>query len=139
MSFIKNKFMKIFSTFLAACGVSTYFVACYGMPSIPKVAERRDFAFDVKIFGDIDNDGILEPIPNILLSSHYGYNAELFVKTDKEGLATFYSFDGDVITISDEDGEENGSFENQLYHVNKNEILKNEFPIRIEMTQKSKE
>ncbi len=31
MNRIKNKFLRVFATVLAACGITTTFTACYGM------------------------------------------------------------------------------------------------------------
>lgn len=52
MGKIKNKFFKIFATILAACGVSSCFVACYGMPP-----GTNNHGVTFKVLGDVNNDG----------------------------------------------------------------------------------
>ncbi len=53
MGKIKNKFFKIFATILAACGISSCFIACcYGMPP-----GTNNHGVTFKVLGDVNNDG----------------------------------------------------------------------------------
>lgn len=115
MNRIKNKFLRIFATVfatvLAACGITTTFTACYGMPP-------RDYTGTV--IGDLNGDGIAEKteiIPGIRVTADYEsvlyHNSSAY--TDKSGQFTLESNDPcPLLSFFDEDGEENGSWENQI-------------------------
>lgn len=99
MNPLKKKIFKISATFLAACGITTTFTACYGMP-------LNFNPLSGTVYGDNGNGG-KKPIKGIKV-----YDKDwdrLYELTDSNGRFEF--FDGsDIRTLvfEDIDDEENG-------------------------------
>lgn len=113
MKFIKNQFLKIVSAFLASCGITCSFVACYGMP--PRDWDDSGFPVPqtVKVVGDIDGDGTKEGVSGIAIDIK-DKNLGRRYFTDKYGYADIKFLSNRDILVSDVDGEENGSFESAI-------------------------
>lgn len=115
MKDLKKKLLRPVTGLLATFGISTCFVACYGMPVNTEFNEA-DFTFHV--VGDIDGNGTKEPVRGISISNAYGDESAV---TDENGRATVSAsyYGSDVkFAIDDVDGSENGSFKNQTYDFN---------------------
>lgn len=101
MNPLKKKIFKISATFLAACGITTTFTACYGMP-----LNFNPLSGTVKG----DNGDEINPIKGIkVYDKDYPRRYEL---TDSDGRFEF--FDGsDIRTLvfEDIDVEDNGSWQ----------------------------
>lgn len=101
MNPLKKKIFKISATFLAACGITTTFTACYGMP-----LNFNPLSGTVKG----DNGDEINPIKGIkVYDKDYPRRYEL---TDSDGRFEF--FDGsDIRTLvfEDVDDEDNGSWQ----------------------------
>lgn len=104
MNPLKKKIFKISATVLAACGITTTFTACYGMP-------LNFNPLSGTVYG---NDGSgKKPIKGIKVYDKDWYDIDGFNETtDSEGRFEF--FDGSSIrtlVFEDVDGEDNGSWQ----------------------------
>ncbi len=81
----KIRIFKAFATVLAACGISTYFTACYGMPV------NYDNFVSFRVGEDLNGDGMIsegEYVEGIVISPE-DISGEKGI-TDKAGLAELY-------------------------------------------------
>lgn len=111
MKVLKDKIFRTVATFLAACGVSTYFTACYGMPV--NFDTSTDFKFHV--VGDANGDGAKKNLGGIEISSSDAMEKSHTRADGNALLSTQYSGPNISFEIKDVDGPENGSFKTKTY------------------------
>lgn len=108
---------KLVAVVMGFLGIGTL-VSCYGMP-----IDYNNFEVSGTVYGDIDGDGINEPIPGIGVSidnKPSAYNYDSITGADGKFIqnSVFPTFD-DVSNLeytlyfTDIDDEENGSFEDK--------------------------
>ena len=149
MKKLKEKFLKIFTTILAACGITGCFVACYGMPV------KYNHGVNFKVRADLNDDGTIsddevvediavEPVATVSDYEKNGDNASpiypvLFELTNEKGEAyiTLEAYE-DVIFETSEEYSKTDLYEKKRVTVkfDSDEEFDNQ-EVSIELTKKS--
>lgn len=142
---------KIVSLILGFLGIGTL-VSCYGMPITENPLGGKNYLLQGRVYGDIDDDGEMEEIPNIQVSSNYGTtktnesgNFKILGYTEPENFIYDkdpHAEDDDIIIkrefikleINDTDGEQNGKFKSTTlnYFVDSYDSFHNDIDIELE-------
>lgn len=131
---VKLQIFKVLATILSACGISSCFTACYGMPVAYGMPENYT-QVSFRVTGDVDGNGTVETneyVKNITVDCVDGDSGV----TDENGLATLYAYGSESVKF--EFSDENNIFETKTQTVDLS-TYEESSEISVELERKSSE
>lgn len=132
---VKLQILKVIATILSACGISSCFVACYGMPVAYGMPENFNVQF--RLLGDVNNDGTVaedEYLKDIYVDVA---DSDFSESTDENGLAKVYF---PYLESSVEFSDKNNIFETKTETIDLSayeNYESDDFEIKVELKRKS--
>ncbi len=131
---VKLQIFKVLATILSACGISSCFVACYGMPVAYGMPENYT-QVQFRVTGDVDGNGTIdenEYVKDIVVDCIDGDSS----RTDENGFASLYAYGQESVKF--EFSDENNVFETKTQTVDLSSHDENS-EISVQLERKSSE
>lgn len=110
---VKLQIFKVVATILSACGISSCFTACYGMPVAYGMPENYT-QVSFRVTGDVDGNGTVDETEYVKGISVDCIDGDSSV-TDENGCATLYAYGSESAKF--EFSDENNVFETKTQTV----------------------